>query len=894
MDSNRVKRERVFIVDGNSVLYRSYYALPGLTTSRGFPTNAIYGFHNILRKLIKEEKPRYLAVAFDVKGPTVRHKKYEAYKAQRKPMPNDLAVQVPKVKQLLEAMNIPYFEMVEYEADDVMATIAEKLSQQGYEPVIVSGDKDLLQVLKPGILIFHPGREIYIDHESCEEYFGVKPEQVPHVLALQGDPVDNVPGVRGIGEKTAKNLIKQYGSVENLLAHLHELKPKIRQAIERDRENLLLSLELTRVNKDLPIEVDVEKFRIKEPDLSKLLPLLRELEFHSLLKEYMPEEEELKAEYKTVSSEEELEDVVRQIEEKGEFAFDTETDHPNPNHARLVGLSLSPELGKAYYIPLGHKYLSAENLELEKVKEKLASLFAEEKLKKNGHNLKYDLIVLKRVGFQIKGIDKDSMLLSYLLNPGRRQHNLDALALEYLSYKKIPYNEIASKGRKLISLDQVEVEKVARYSCEDADIAFRLCNMLYPRIREEGLEKLYREIELPLLEVLADMEMAGVKVDAEKLREFSQELGESLRKIEERVFQIIGFRFNLNSPKQLGEVLYEKLNLPVLKKTKKTKGYSTDTEVLQELANYHEVPKLILEYRQLAKLKSTYVDTLPELINPETGRIHTSYNQTVTATGRLSSSDPNLQNIPARGELGKRIREAFIAEEGYLLLSADYSQIELRVLAHLSKDPVLIEAFRRGEDIHTRTANEVFASVDMTPEEKRRKAKIINFSIIYGTSAYSLSKELGVSTHEAKEFIDRYFERYPKVREFLDRTIAEAREKGYVTTLFGRKRYIPELLNPNKNIQAAGERIAVNTPIQGSAADLMKKAMIEVWNEIKDKGLDAKMIIQVHDELVFEVREDQVEQLKKLVKNKMENVMKLEVPLIVDVAYGKNWAEAKG
>ncbi len=888
------KKERVFIVDGNSVLYRSYYALPALSTSRGFPTNAIYGFHNIIRKLIKEEKPRYLAVAFDVKGPTVRHKKYEAYKAQRKPMPDDLSVQIPKVKQLLEALNIPYFEMQEYEADDVMATIAEKLRKQGIETVIVSGDKDLLQVLKPGILIYHPGKEIYIDHKSCEEVFGVKPEQVPDVLALQGDPVDNIPGVKGIGEKTAKSLIKQYGNLDNLLAHLHELKPKIRQAIERDMENLKLSRELTKIKSDLPIEVDIEKFRIKEPNLDKLIPLLRELEFHSLLKEYMPEEKEVEAEYRIVKDIKELEEVVERVKKQGFFSFDTETDHPNPNHANLVGISIATSAGRAYYIPLGHRYMGAENLSKDEVFKRLGPLLGDRGIKKWGHNLKYDIIVLKWQGLKVDGIDRDSMLLSYLLNPGRRQHNLDDIALEQLGYKKTPYSEIASKGRKSLTLDMVDMEKVGRYSCEDADIALRLCELLYPRIVDEGLEKLYREIELPLIEVLADMEMAGVKVDAEKLHRFSQELAESLHKIEERIFKIIGFRFNLNSPKQLAEVLYEKLNLPVIKKTKKTKGYSTDTEVLQELANYHEVPALVLEYRQLAKLKSTYVDALPQLINPRTGRIHTSYNQTVTATGRLSSSDPNLQNIPVRGDLGKRIREAFIAEDGYLLVSADYSQIELRVLAHLSKDPNLIEAFRRGEDIHTKTANEVFGSLDIPPDEKRRKAKIINFSIIYGTSAYSLSKELGVSTHEAKEFIERYFQKYPKVREFLDKTIEEARSRGYVTTLFGRKRYIPELLNPNKNIQAAGERIAVNTPIQGTAADLMKKAMIEVWREIQKQGFDAKMIIQVHDELVFEVKEEQADQLMKMVKERMEGVMKLEVPLVVDIACGKNWAEAKG
>ncbi len=851
---------RVFIVDGSSVLYRSFYALPRLTNSAGLPTNAVYGFHNVLRKLVREEKPDYLVVAFDVKGKTVRHELFEQYKAQRKPMPDELQVQVPYVKRLLEALNIPYIEEPRYEADDLMASLAKKLKEQGYEVIIVSSDKDLLQVLDDGIKIYHPGKEKYIDKDSCEEHFGVKPHQVADVLALMGDPVDNIPGVKGIGEKTAKALIRKFGSLEELLQNLDKVPPRQRKAILSHMQDLKLSYQLVKIDKDLPVEVNLEEFRLREPNLEKLLPLLRELEFNSLLKEYIKEGEEA-GEFITLKEQQEIKKALKEI--KGRISLSMDGSDPRPMWAQLLGISFSTVPGKGYYIPLKDNE--------EGVLELLSPIIADEKLPKYGHNLKYNMVVLYKRGLELKNPYMDSMLLSYLLWPEKRSHSLESVALEVLG---VQWGRVARGG-------------------ESAEVALKLCDALYPKLKEEGLEEVYQEIELPLVEVLAHMEFNGVKLDLGKLQALSRELEQELSALEEEIYRKAGVRFNINSPKQLGEVLFEKLRLPLIKKTKKTKGYSTDMEVLRELSSMHEVPGLVLKYRQLAKIKSTYIEPLAGYIHPETGRIHTTYHQTGTATGRLSSSDPNLQNIPIRGELGKKVREAFVAEDGWLLLSADYSQIELRVVAHMSGDEKLIKAFKEGEDIHRATAEEVFADLDLPQDEKRRRAKIINFSIIYGTSAYSLSKELGVDVHQAADFIRRYFEKYPGVKSYIDRTVAEAKEKGYVRTLFGRKRRIPELRSPNKNIQAAGERIAMNTPIQGTAADIMKKAMIEVYRRIKERGLETKMIMQVHDELVLEVPEDELEEVKGLVKETMEKVVELKVPLVVDLAYGKNWREAK-
>jgi len=890
-----MKAKKLFLIDGNSLLYRSFYAIKHLSTSQGFPTNAIYGFWAMLRKIIEKEKPGYLGIVFDTKGPTIRHQAFQAYKANRKPMPEDLEVQIPVVKKLLEALNIPYYEFENYEADDVLASLGCQAVSKNIHSVIVTHDKDLLQLVNQSIQVYNPVKEIYIDEKKVKEYFGVAPSQVVDVLALWGDPSDNVPGVPGIGEKTAKSLITQFGSLQNLLARLSQIKnPRWREKIEQNLDQLKLSQELVTVKKDLKIKFNLKQFAYSEPDLKKLIPLLQELEFSSLLADYLQSKKQVTKKYQTILNEKDLDCLISVIKEAQYVSLDTETDSPSPTRANLVGMSFAVKPHNAYYIPLGHDYLHAPaQLDREKVFAGLRPLLTNPRIKKIGQNIKYDYIVLRREGLNLAGIDLDTMVLSYLLEPNWGKHNLNKLAATYLQVTTIPYHDVVGKGKKEVTINAVSIDKVAPYACQDADLTLQLSSILWPKVKEAGLEKLYREIELPLIPVLADMEMWGVKIDGQALKELSVELQSELNHLQEKIFSICGQQFNLNSPQQLAYILFEKMNLPPSKRTKITKGYSTSFAILQELAKHYPIAKYALEYRQIAKLKSTYADSLPLLINPQTGRIHTSYNQTVTATGRLSSSDPNLQNIPVRGELGQRFRQAFIPEDNHLFLSADYSQIELRVLAHLSDDPLLRETFLHDRDVHQETASQVFPNLLLSPEEERRRAKIINFSIIYGTSAYSLAKELETSTSEAQLFIDLYFQKYPKVKEFLENSVNEAREKGYSSTLFGRKRQVPELRHKDKTTQQAGRRIALNTPIQGTAADLMKKAMIDIWKAIKKRRLKSKMILQVHDELVFEVPDEEKDILEEIVKEKMEHVYPLNVPLKVHLGWGINWAEAK-
>ncbi len=890
-----MKAKKLFLIDGNSLLYRSFYAIKHLSTSQGFPTNAIYGFWAMLRKIIEKEKPGYLGIVFDTKGPTIRHQAFQAYKANRKPMPEDLEVQIPVVKKLLEALNIPYYEFENYEADDVLASLGCQAVSKNIHSVIVTHDKDLLQLVNQSIQVYNPVKEIYIDEKKVKEYFGVAPSQVVDVLALWGDPSDNVPGVPGIGEKTAKSLITQFGSLQNLLARLSQIKnPRWREKIEQNLDQLKLSQELVTVKKDLKIKFNLKQFAYSEPDLKKLIPLLQELEFSSLLADYLQSKKQVTKKYQTILNEKDLDCLISVIKEAQYVSLDTETDSPSPTRANLVGMSFAVKPHNAYYIPLGHDYLHAPaQLDREKVFAGLRPLLTNPRIKKIGQNIKYDYIVLRREGLNLAGIDLDTMVLSYLLEPNWGKHNLNKLAATYLQVTTIPYHDVVGKGKKEVTINAVSIDKVAPYACQDADLTLQLSSILWPKVKEAGLEKLYREIELPLIPVLADMEMWGVKIDGQALKELSVELQSELNHLQEKIFSICGQQFNLNSPQQLAYILFEKMNLPPSKRTKITKGYSTSFAILQELAKHYPIAKYPLEYRQIAKLKSTYADSLPLLINPQTGRIHTSYNQTVTATGRLSSSDPNLQNIPVRGELGQRFRQAFIPEDNHLFLSADYSQIELRVLAHLSDDPLLRETFLHDRDVHQETASQVFPNLLLSPEEERRRAKIINFSIIYGTSAYSLAKELETSTSEAQLFIDLYFQKYPKVKEFLENSVNEAREKGYSSTLFGRKRQVPELRHKDKTTQQAGRRIALNTPIQGTAADLMKKAMIDIWKAIKKRRLKSKMILQVHDELVFEVPDEEKDILEEIVKEKMEHVYPLNVPLKVHLGWGINWAEAK-
>lgn len=891
-----VREKKLFLIDGNSLLYRSYYAIQRLSTSQGFPTNALYGFLNSLRKLIEQENPQYLGIVFDVKGPTLRHKVFKDYKAHRKPMPEDLSRQIPVLKKIIKALNIPFFEFENYEADDVLGSLAHKASAQRMKSVIVTTDKDLLQLVDSKTLVYNPSKEIYLDEQAVKEYFGVSPSQVIDVLALWGDPSDNIPGVPGIGEKTSKSLIQQFGSLDNILENRDQIKnPRLREKIEQNLKQLEISRELATIERGLDIELNLKALSLSEPNYEEITKLFQELEFTSLLADYLKEQKSTKKNYKTIFKEKELEELIAKIKRAKFVALDTETDSPFPTQARLVGLSFSIEPGHAYYLPLGHDYTGApRQLSKDTALHLLRKVLSDPKIKKIGQNIKYDSIVLKREGITLQGIALDTMVLSYLLEPNWGKHNLGKLALTYLQVKKIPYETIVGKGKEEVTMNSVGIKKVTPYACQDADLAFELSAILWSKVKEKKLDSLYSEIECPLIEVLADMELEGVKVDTEALRKLSSELEEEICRLKEKIYKLSGIEFNLNSPQQLAHILFNKLNLPPSRKTRITRSYSTSLDILQDLAALHPLAKYALEYRQLAKLKSTYADSLPLLINPQTGRIHTSYNQTVTATGRLSSSDPNLQNIPVRGELGKRFRQAFIPSQGHLFLSADYSQIELRILAHLSEDDTLIETFLHGRDVHDETALRVFGeSSSLFKEEQRRKAKIINFSIIYGTSAFSLAKELETSTSEAQKFIDRYYEKYPKVQEFLEKKVNEAKQKGYSETIFARQRQVPELKQNDKTAQQAGRRIALNTPIQGSAADLMKKAMIDIWRELKRQAFKSKMILQVHDELVFELPDEEKCALEALVKEKMEQVLPLRVPLKVHIAWGANWAEAK-
>jgi DNA polymerase-1 len=888
--------KRIYLIDGSALLYRSYYAIQHLSNSKGFPTNAIFGFLSMLRKLIDQHHPDFLGIVFDTKGPTIRHEAFKDYKAHRKPMPEDLVIQLPVLKKILNALNIPILEQDKYEADDLLGSLARLGPQHSLHSVIVSTDKDLLQLVDKNTTVYNPSKDQFLDDRGVRDSFGVSPCQIIDVLALWGDPSDNVPGVPGIGEKTSKALINQFGSLDGLLGNLDRIeKIKLKEKIEENLEQLYLSRELVTIEKNLEVSFDPEDFTLSEPNREELIPLLQEMEFSSLLAEYLKKTETPQKEYTIIWKESQLKDLVARIKKTGRMALDTETDSPYPSQARLVGISFSLEKNKAYYLPLGHDYQGApDQMSKSSAFALLRDVVSDPKIKKIGQNIKYDAIVLHREGLPVYGIDLDTMVLSYLLEPNWGKHNLNRLALSYLQVKTIDYREIAGKGKDEKTLNAVDIPKVAPYACQDSDVALQLSEVLWPKVCDQKLDFLYRSLEQPLIPVLADMERWGVQIDPAVLKDLSAELEEEMKRLESRIFTASGEEFNLNSPQQLAHILFEKLKLPASKRTKITKGFSTSFSILQDLSKDFPIARDALEFRQLAKLKSTYADALPQLINAQTGRIHTSYNQTVAATGRLSSSDPNLQNIPVRGELGPRFRQAFIPAKGQLLLSADYSQIELRVLAHLSEDEALISTFLEDRDVHTETARRVFGdSAALFEEELRRRAKIINFSMVYGASAFSLGKELGTSIGEAQQFIDLYFERYPKVKGFLDRSVEEARDKGYSETLFGRKRQVPDLRHGDRMVQQAGRRIALNTPIQGTAADLMKKAMIDIWKNIRAKKLKSKMILQVHDELVFEVPDEEQKTMEALVQSRMEDVSPLKIPLKVHLGWGINWAEAK-
>ncbi|RLA86014.1 MAG: DNA polymerase I [Deltaproteobacteria bacterium] len=883
--------KRLFLIDGSSYIFRAFYAIRGLSTSKGFPTNAIFGFTSMLLKILKDHRPEAMAVVFDAKGPSFRSGIFREYKANRPPLSDDLSRQIPYIKEIVEAFRIPILEKEGYEADDLIGTVAKRARGEGIDVVIVSGDKDLLQLVDERVTQLDTMRDELYGPKEVEAKLGVKPSSIPDMMGLCGDPIDNIPGVPGIGKKTAQELIRRYGSLETLLERAEEdpgIRKRLKEAIRQNRQQALLSKQLATIDTQVPLEFRWEDFRLAPPDEERLKAIFRELEFHRFLKELFPERTLSEEGYHLVTEKEDLEALVRRLRKAEGFALDLESTSRDPMVAQLVGFAISLSPHEAYYIPVGHDYLGAPpQLPADEVLTRLKGVLEDEGIKKYGQNIKYDYIILGRYGVKLRGISCDAMVAAYLLDPTRRVYNLESLAQQFLGHQMITYKEVVGKGE---GFQKVELEQAKRYACEDADVTFLLAGELLGRLGQEGLKGLFERVELPLIEVLAEMEMWGVRVDVGQLGEFSKELEGRLWRLEEEIQRMAGVRFNLNSPQQVGKVLFERLGLPVKKKTKT--GYSTDVEVLQSLAREYEIARLLLEYRGLAKLKSTYVDALPKMINPETGRIHTSYNQTATATGRLSSSEPNLQNIPIRTEEGRRIREAFIPEEGWVLLGADYSQIELRILAHLSADPTLIEAFRREEDIHTRTACEVFGvGPDEVTPEMRREAKVINFGIIYGMSPYGLSKELGVEPKVAARYIEDYFKRYQGVKAFIEGVISEAKRKGYVTTLFGRRRPLPEINSSNRTARQFAERTAINTPVQGTAADLIKMAMVNIYRRIRKEGLQAKLIIQVHDELILEVKEEELERAKEMVKEEMEGVSELRVPLKVEISAGKNWGE---
>jgi DNA polymerase I len=886
----------LYLIDGNSILYRSFYAIQRLATSQGFPTNAIYGFIATLRKLLDEAKPERLGVVFDAPGAKIRQEIFEGYKAQRKPMPEDLVKQIPKLKEVLRALRIPLFENTRYEADDVLGSLAARASALNIPTVLVSTDKDLFQLVDGLISVYNPAKDIRLDAAKVEEFFGVKPAQVVDVLTLWGDPSDNIPGVPGVGEKTAKSLICEFGSLDVLLRDTSRIKnPRVRGAIEQNLDLLEMSRKLATIERALDVDFDLAAFAMEEPDREALARLFQELEFTSLLAEYRAAPPKSEALYTAILNKEELAALAARIAAAGFVSLDTETDNVSPTRARLVGMSFALEPDRAFYLPLRHAYMGApEQIPMAEALTILRPMLEDPALRKIGQNIKYDALVLDREGVTLRGIDQDTMVLSYLLEPNWGQHNLDKLALAYLHRESIAFRDIVGKGKNEITMDKAAVEAVTPYACQDADYTLALSRVLWPRIEAEGLAGLYNDLERPLIEILAEMERVGVRIDDAALRALSAEMERDLKRLEKEIHELSGAVFNINSPKQLGEILLHKLQLPLSKKTRGTKSVSTAVDVLEEMAELHPVIPKILEFRQWSKLKSTYADALPALINPETGRVHTSYNQTVASTGRLSSSDPNLQNIPARGDIGTRFRRAFVPGPGFGLLAADYSQIELRVLAHMAGDEALIETFRAGRDVHEETAARVFGpAAGLFKDENRRRAKIINFSIIYGTSAFSLAKQIDATPIEAQRFIDRYYETYSGVKTFLDAEVERARSSGFSTTLFGRKRPVPELRSPDRNLQQAGRRIALNMPIQGTAADLMKKAMIDIRGLIAGKKLRSRMILQVHDELVFEVPAEERAALEPLVREAMENVCDFKVPLKVTLGWGDTWADCK-
>jgi DNA polymerase-1 len=920
---------RIFLIDAYALIYRSYFAFISrpLTNSAGENTSAPFGFTRFLLDIREKFEPDYLAVVFDA-GDSFRDEIFPEYKATREKMPDDLRASLGRVRAIVEAFHDRVIELEGYEADDVIGTLALKARQAGLEAVIVSGDKDFYQLVGPGVHLLNPGRggatgvaTEWVDESNASEKFGIPPSQVADYLALVGDSSDNVPGAKGVGPKTAVQLLEQYPSVEELLAHAEELQPaRASKSLQENADSVRLSKRLVTIMTDLDVDLDLEALKVAHPNNSALRDIFVELEFRTLAEKYaaaaqaagdepavVTVEGGREAEYLVVDTVAAVADVVAAAWKAGRVSLAAEASTPDPLRGDLVGMALSVEAGRAWYLPFGHLQpfeLTFEGEDQGAVRNlpgldhgsmsALRELLEDESVRKIGHDLKRSALALSRAGVTLGGLSFDAMVASYVLDPGRRGHSISELSMELFSHKPVKLSDVVGTGKSAVGFADVPVERARDHLAEAADLALRLSRRFDEQLDEAHLSDLMADLEMPLIPVLIRMELAGIAIDEDFFRDMRSKLKSELDLIQDEIFKIAGGDFNLNSTPQLRQVLFEKLDLPILKKTKT--GPSTDAEVLEELAAMgHEVPRLMMEYRELEKLRSTYVEALPALVNPRTHRIHTSFNQTVAATGRLSSSDPNLQNIPIRTEIGREIRKGFVADLGAVFLSVDYSQIELRVMAHFSGDEAFVTAFTKGIDVHKQTASVIFdVPIDEVTPDMRGRAKTVNFATLYGQGPFSLARQLGISRDEAREFIDTYFERFQGVRRFLDAQVEMAKEQGYVETLMGRRRYVPELKSGNWNVRQFGERVAQNTPIQGTAADLMKKAMIDVQAALDERGTKAMMLLQVHDELLLEVPEGEVDHVRETVVARMEGAVKLSVPLVADWGVGKNWYECKG
>lgn len=922
-----MKKKLFVIIDAMALAYKAYFAFISrpLSTKKGEPTSAVYGFLTQLLKVLEEHKPDYIAVAFDSKEKTFRHEKYEAYKSSREEMPEDMIPQIERIKQIIEALKMPVYILPGYEADDIIGTAVKKAEKLGFESLAITPDKDYFQLITDNVKIVRPGKSsdevVIYDKQKVIDELGFDPKFMVDYLALVGDSSDDIPGVAGIGPKTAVPLIQQFGTIENIYKNLDKIeKESIRKKLETNRENAFLSKELATIHTEVPLEFNFEEAKFEKPDFEKLREIFLELEFKSLYSKLLNiygnsdvinskiEDEEIKetksfrkddVEYKLISNSKELDDFIKELKKSKLFVFDTETDGLKPYEIKVAGISFCTEPKKAYFISTipdsDNVGLFAksdrEGIPISEVSKKLKPILEDKTIKKICQNGKYDIAVLRHQNILVKNFYFDTMLASYVLDPDQK-HNLDDLSQKYLNYKPIPLSDLIGDKKDPSKIFDVDIQTLSNYSAEDADITFRLYERLDKELKKEKLDKVAYDIEFPLVPVLEEMEYEGIRIDPEALQQQSKELELLMDNYAQRIFQLAGTNFNINSTKQLQEILFDKLKLSTGRKTKT--GFSTDARSLENLKGEHEIIDLILNYRQVAKLKSTYTDSLPNLINPKTGRVHTSFNQTGASTGRLSSNDPNLQNIPIRTDLGKEIRKAFVPrDKNYLILSADYSQIELRIMASICEDETLMKAFQKGEDIHRSTAALVFnvSPEDVTPD-MRRKAKEVNFGILYGIGPFGLKTRLGISQTHAKEVIDTYFRTFKKVKDFMDNSILQAKEKGYAETLYGRRRYLKNINSNNRVVRQFEERVAINMPIQGTAADMIKLAMIKIHKELEKRKAKTKMVLQVHDELVFDAHKSEIDELKPVIKKLMEDAFPLKVPVVADIGIGENWLDA--